>query len=363
MRSENRIKQVGDQDFLLYLDTGSSDTWVAKRGFQCLNGTDNACFPQEECAYGKTYEISSTFKHISNQAFGVKYGAGISSGVVGYEKVTFGGLTLDSQEIGVADKITDPGDWNDSGVLGLAYPTITSAHPGTNYSNDSLSFFENRIVYSPLFTNLSKSGLVDPYFSLALSRPAVNVLNGPGGTLSLGTVPNIAHNHTFAVAPVEIMAAIPSLFTNNIPQKSYWALTVKRITYGSSIHQTPFQSIVDCGNFLNFIPATLALATNNAFSPPATRNVDFENNGQYDVACNATAPRLGLEFSNNVTIFMDPLDMIIQNADADQLGLSGGITLPILGTQFLRRVLAAFDFEENEMRFAEMADANIYLYN
>jgi hypothetical protein len=121
---------ISDQDFLLFLDTRSSDTWVAKRGFQCLNETDNTIFPQEYCAYSKTYDISSTFSHISNQTFSVKYGAGISSGVVGYEKVTFGGLTLDSQEIGVADKITDPGDDNDSGILCLSYPAFASAHPG-----------------------------------------------------------------------------------------------------------------------------------------------------------------------------------------------------------------------------------------
>jgi Eukaryotic aspartyl protease len=358
---------LAHDNHLLFLDTGSSDTWVAERGLQCLNGTDNTISPQDYCTYNKTYNISSTFKQISNQTFGVKYGAGIASGVVGYEKVTFGGLTLDSQEIGVADKITDPGDGNDSGVLGLGYPALTSAHPGTNYSNASLSFFENRTLYSPLFTSLYKSGLVDPYFSLALNRPAVNISNGSGGTLSLGTLPNIAHNPTFAVAPVEIMAVIPPLFTNNIPQKSYWALTIKGTTYASSTNHTPFQAIVDCGNFLNYLPAALALAANNAFSPPATRNADFEANGQYDVACNATAPRFGLEFSNNVTVFMDPLDMIVQNADgscgstvadADQIGASAGILLPILGTPFLRSVLAVFDFGEDEMRFAGRADAN-----
>ena len=98
-------------------------------------------------------------------------------------------VSLDSQEIGVADKITDPGDGNDSGILSLSYPALTSAHPGSNYSNASLSFFENRIIYSPLFTSLYTSRLIDPYFGLALDRPAVNVSNGSGGTLSLGTLP------------------------------------------------------------------------------------------------------------------------------------------------------------------------------
>jgi hypothetical protein len=35
-----------------------------------------------------------------------------------------------------------------------------------------------------------------------------------------------------------------------------------------------------------------------------------------------------------------------------------GIVLPFLGTLFLGSVLAVFDFGEDEMRFAERADAN-----
>jgi len=54
--------RIGEQDFLLFLDTGSSDIWVAKRGFQCLNETDNSILPQDYCAYSKPYDISLTFK-------------------------------------------------------------------------------------------------------------------------------------------------------------------------------------------------------------------------------------------------------------------------------------------------------------
>jgi hypothetical protein len=75
------------------------------------------------------------------------------------------------------------------------------------------------------------------------------------------------------------MAVIPPLFTNKIPQKSYWALTVRSTTYASNTNHIPFQAIVDCGNFFNYVPAALALAANNAFSLPATRNADFAVNG------------------------------------------------------------------------------------
>lgn len=356
---------IGNQTVLLFLDTGSSDIWVAKTGYQCLNNTDNSILPREACGYSPGYDISPTFKQLPNQTFGVKYGAGISSGIVGYEKVTFGGLTIEEQVIGVADKVTNPGDGNDSGIIGLAYPAITSSHPGTNYPNDSISYFENRVVYNPVFTNIYEQQLVEPFFSLALTRPPVNASNADGGFLSLGTSPPVAHKAAFALAPVEILSVIPPLFTNNVTQKSYWALSITSVTFGKTKNSTSFQSIVDCGNFFNYLPASLALSINSAFTPPATKSADFELNGEYEVSCNAQPPSFGLDFSNNITIYMDARDMIIQNADgtcrsavgdSDQLG-SIGISFSILGTPFLRSVVSVWDFGKDEMRFAERLDS------
>lgn len=357
---------VGGQSFLLYLDSGSSDTWVAKTGFQCLNISDNAILSQDVCNYGTTYNISPTFQQISNQTFGVKYGAGISTGIVGYEKVTLGGLTVDKQEIGVADRITDPGDGIDSGTLGLGYPALTSAHPGTNYPNESISYFQNRVIYDPLLYNIYKQGLVKPYFSLAIDRTPVNVSKGNGGSLALGCLPPVPHNPDFAIAPVEILSVIPDFFTNDKPQKSYWALSIKSASYGASFkplnkNTTSFQSIVDCGNFFNYLPSSLAASLNSLFQPPATPNLNFEVNGQFDVPCAATPPSFGLTFNNNVTVYMDPRDMIIQNADgtcgsaiadSDQIG-SQGIAFAILGTPWLKSMVAVFDTGRDEIRFAE----------
>ncbi|EPE34443.1 Acid protease [Glarea lozoyensis ATCC 20868] len=359
---------VGGQNFSMYLDTGSSDFYLPRTNFQCLNGTDNSILPQESCLFNKAYTISPTFQQINNQSFGVKYGSGIATGILGYETVTIGGLTVERQQIGVADRITDVGDGNDSGVLGLAYPYLTSAHPGTDYPNDTLSLWSNRIPYDPLFTSLHKQGSVKPFFSLAINRTPVNVSNGDGGLLGLGTVVEVPHKPTFAIAPVQIIGVIPPFFTDNVTAKTYWALSVKSTDINHLVStNNSFQALVDCGNFFNLVPKDVALSINNAFQPPATPNIDFLETGSSTVSCNATAPSFGMSFSNNVTIYIDPRDMLVENADgtctsafvdADVLGESTGIVLHILGTPFLRSVVSIWDFGKDEMRFAERIETS-----
>lgn len=357
---------IGGQNFSMYLDTGSSDIWVPKNTFQCLNATDNSILPREKCLFNKTYNISSTFQQVPDQNFGVRYGSGIATGVVGNERVTFGGLTVENQTIGVVDKSTDVGDGNDSGVLGLAYPYLTSAHPGTDYANDTVSLWSNRIPYNPLFTNLYQRGLVKPFFSIAVNRTPVNVSNADGGFLSLGTLPPVPHKLTWATAPVEIIKVIPPFFTNNETAKTYWALSVKSTSVNSVFNTTSFQALVDCGNFFNFVPAEVALAVNNAFQPPATRSETFLETGIYDVSCSAVAPTFGLTFDNNVTIYNDLRDTLVENADgtchsafvdANILGEASGVVLHILGKPFLQSVVSVFDFGKDEMRFAERVES------
>lgn len=361
---------LGNQSFKFFLDTGSSDLWVTRTDYNCIDDSDNSIISY--CGYTpSTYNISTTFEQIPDQNFGVKYGAGLSSGIVGFEKVTLGGLTIDKQEIGVCDSVSDPGSGNDNGVLGLGYPALTSAHPGRTFPNESIAFFTNRVVYNPLFTNMYQSGLVDPYFSLAVARTPFNVSNGGGGFIGLGAVPPVSYNPKFAIAPVEILDVLPPLFTNNITQKSYWALTIDGTTYSklgqpTTSNSTSFQAIVDSGNFFTYIPTTEALSINSHFSPPATPSPSFNISGEYIVPCNATPPTFGITIGGQ-TLYHDPRDMIITQldgtclsavADGELIG-SMGIWFGILGTPFLTSVLAVFDFGRDEMRFAQRVEGAV----
>ena len=363
--------KFGNQSFLLQLDTGSSDTWVVQTGYECFNGTDSAQqLPQQACTYANTtYDISTTFEQIQNETFGVQYGVGFATGIVGYEEVTLAGITIQRQEVGIVNKATNPGDGLNSGLVGFGYSALTSAHAGTTVGNDSESLLFNRIKYNTLFTNMYEQGLVDPYFSLAINRLPHNVSTGPGGYLAVGSLPPVAHNSTFAKAPVEITNTIPASFTNGTKEITEWTLTVDSITYGGNqshfTNSTPFQVVVDSGNAFNILPLEMADAVNKAFSPPAVTDTSAQigsGQGVYVVACDAVPPRFGVTIGGQ-TFYHNGQDLILPHGDNTCISTIGavvpteGISLAFLGDAFLKNVVAVFDFGKNEMRFAARNDS------
>ncbi|KAK7415435.1 hypothetical protein QQX98_005886 [Neonectria punicea] len=356
--------QFGDQPFLLLVDTGSSDTWVVTKDFQCVNATNNANIPQGECLFGPTYDVPASMEYISNQTFGVQYGTGIALGKVSYENVTLGGITVPKQKVGIVDRSTDKGDGLNSGILGLGYPPLTSAHYGTKLANDSLLL--NRAVYDPLFVSMYKNGLVEPWYSMAIERLPRNTSTGPGGWLGLGELPPVAHSNDWAVAPIEVTQNIPDSYTGGISQITLTTLTVDGVTWGSpsnasrTPNSTEFQAVVDSGNPMNLLPLELADEINAEFVPPAIYN---EEHGIYVVDCDAETPALGIEIDGH-TFYHKPTDMIIQDAsgfcyssvNGPAEGL--GITLHFLGDAFLKNVVSVYDFGKDEMRFAARTGGN-----
>lgn len=366
----------GGQSFLVEVDLGSSDTWVLGAGYECINPLDNSVLPQSACAYANsTYDISPTFSKILNESLGVFYGAGIVVGQVGYETVTLTGITIPKQEVGISSSLTLPGDGHTSGLLGLAYPAITSAHPGT--SVDNTTFLYNRIPYNPVVFNMAAAGLIKPFFSLAIERTPFDSPIGPGGLLALGEIAPVSHSPQWACTPVVILPQIPINVTGNKSQRSYWALEVKGVVFGHgsersifnstatlppsanlSRNNTSFNAVLDNGNQYTWLPSPVAEQLNARFSPPATP--PSPGSGPWwSVQCNATAPVFGVEIDNQI-FWHDPRDMIFNGGDgtctsavgrAEDLSLSG-ISAAFLGLQFFKNVLAVFDFGKNEIRLA-----------
>lgn len=64
---------IGTQDFLLLIDTGSSDTWVVETGFTCYNGSINNTVPEADCQFASTFTVDSTFYEIPDENFHLKY--------------------------------------------------------------------------------------------------------------------------------------------------------------------------------------------------------------------------------------------------------------------------------------------------
>ena len=152
--------KFGTKSFMAILDTGSSDTWLAETGFQCLNLTTGILQSEAECDFGPLYSTTQTFTPISDENFNISYGDGeFLTGTLGHEQVTLAGITVENQEVGIVNYAAWEGDGVSSGLIGLAFPSITSAFSGTNPSLDTTS---NQVTYNPIFTNMYTEGQVPP---------------------------------------------------------------------------------------------------------------------------------------------------------------------------------------------------------
>ncbi|OQD65696.1 hypothetical protein PENPOL_c005G08427 [Penicillium polonicum] len=352
---------IGNQSFMLLVDTGSSDTYVMQTGYKCINSTANLVLPQSDCLYSnKTYHKSKTYRHVDNEMFGVQYGAGVASGHMAYEQVSMHGVTVNAQKIGISNASDAMGDNVNSGLLGLGYPALTSAHPANHTSNTT--YWRDRAVYNPLLFTMYEQGLIDPYFSIALAHTPQNQSTSFGGYLTLGGLPPVNHSSHFSTVPVEITENIPLWYTSGKSVRSYWSATVNNITYGSSSNNlttntTSFQAFVDSGNYISYLPPAIVEPINALFSPPATYDSDLR---LYVVDCSAKAPEFGISLGDQ-TFYHDGSGLIYQTAEgvcvsnlASSAEVSlGGITLNIIGVPFLKNVVAVFDFGKNEMRFAK----------
>jgi hypothetical protein len=154
-------------------------------------------FQEADCSFGPTFNGTFDEGEIADENFSIEYGDGeFLNGVMGYEDVTVAGITVDHQEVALVNYSYWFGDDVTSGLMGLAYPLLTSAYNGTNASADSL---DSQVVYDPIFTTMYKKGLVAPVFSLAQER------NTDSGYLAFGGLPPVAFTPDFGTTPILIV--------------------------------------------------------------------------------------------------------------------------------------------------------------
>lgn len=222
------------------------------------------------------------------------------------------------------------GDGISSGLIGLAYPSITSAYQGTDPTANTA-----RVGYDPLFTTMYKAGLSSAMFSMAIER-------GNGGYLAFGGLPPVSGvNATFAAAPIQIL-------TSRAGSLSFYTITPDALAYTGSAKTQKSQYIVDSGTTLVYLPTATAKTVNNLFSPKATLQ-----QGTYVVSCTAKAPSFGVKIGGT-TFQVSAADMILKDPSGVCIsGIQDGGSGPyILGDVFLQNVVAVFDVGAAQMRFA-----------
>lgn len=247
------------------VDTGSSDTWLVQAGFTCVDyaGNEQA---EADCYFGPVFNGTFDEGAIADENFDIEYGDGeFLTGVFGYENVTVAGITVDQQQVALVNYSYWDGDGVSSGLMGLAYPLLTSAYAGTDPSADSE---DTQVVYNPIITTLIDEGLIEPVFSLALDR------NSDSGYLALGGLPPVNYTGAFATTPIKIVEIYdwPAMAT----QYSFYTIYVDAWIYEGSedrteiatgawtdlfaaddaavVNTTQFPIIVDSGTTLLYLP-------------------------------------------------------------------------------------------------------------
>lgn len=343
---------------------GSSDTWLAGKGFQCVNVTTGADEAEGACLFASVYTIEPPFQQIPDVNFNITYADGeILTGIFGIEPVTIAGITVQNQQAAVVDFAAWFGDGFSSGLVGFAFPSLTSQYPGNNPGLDTTK----NIPYNPVFTNMYEEGHVAPLFSLAIERSSLMSGTVPGGLLAIGGLPPVIFSPIFASSPFQLLtmndadapAPVPqyqfyTITTNGFyyegSDKTHWSLPNFPNPFGPPTNSSQVQVIIDSGTTAIYLPTSIADTVNALFDPPA---IYSDDEGAYVVDCDAKAPEFGIRIGAE-TFFINSKDLFLDNGDGTCIsGVDdAGDSLSILGDVFLKNVLAVFDVGASEMRFA-----------
>ncbi|QIW98964.1 hypothetical protein AMS68_004482 [Peltaster fructicola] len=336
-------------DLLLLVDTGSSDTWIASKDFNCVNRRGIE-FSQSYCSFGPLFIGTFAAGPIPDQNFNVSYGSGeFVVGETGLMNISIAGIAIAQQEIALIDSAYWLGDNTTTGIVGLAYEALTSSYKGDDPTQDNPD--SDLVEYSPIVQTALDRSLFS-VFSMALERGNDTV----GGYLALGGLPPVDFNHTFVSATVEMT----NLATVGRAGVAYSYYTIRpngfslsgglldrlRLPFWKAFSATTFPVIVDSGTTLNYLPYSLAQRINALYDPPARFNSYV---GVFETECDAKAPDLSVRI-NGTDFVMNKLDLII-TTEAGQdpdTGLCITAIQPsngpyILGDVFLKNVVAVFD--------------------
>lgn len=197
---------------------------------------------------------------------------------------------------------------------------------------------------------MKNQGQVDPVFGLAIQR------GDEAGALSLGGVPEVNYKGEFAQTPIRIVdiAAVDRMNS----ERSFYTIypdgfKYNRHAYDAKDEKVPF--IVDTGTSVTFLPTKIAKDLFSMYEPQAQFIQDL---GKYYVDCSATAPSFAVTIDRH-DFYMDPADMIVPHLKDPQTGLcktgvEDGANGPyVLGVTFLQNVVAVFDVDKAQMKFAE----------
>jgi saccharopepsin len=284
------------QKFLVQLDTGSQNLWIP--GPNC-----------QECTHKKFNGLASSSYNPSNKSFSYYYGSGKVSGMLSYDNVKLGNLTIKNQEFGQAENLTFT-DSKFDGILGLG-------------------------LSSGVLLNLKNQGLIENSV-FALYLQSNETLEGE-----------------FEIGQINSDRAARGISWSPLISKSDWKISFNGIYVNEKLLTRSQTAIVDTGTSL--LVGSIVEVGRLASSLGA---MQFQP-GLYKFNCEniEKLPNLVIALENlNVSISFQ--EYVFKQDGFCILGMQASDIVPIqdpfwiFGDLFLRKVYSVFDIDHSRIGFA-----------
>ncbi|EIN11517.1 acid protease [Punctularia strigosozonata HHB-11173 SS5] len=316
------------KQFLVVLDTGSSDFWLPASSCQ---GCQTSA-PTFDSSASSSFSTPSG--SISKGEITIPYGSGQVSGTLGTDSVELAGFTVTDQTFLVADQISQDffsGEADVSGIMGLAFESISSTKA------------------TPWWQTLVNNDLLDqPMMSFWLARASRTSSDQeqPGGVFTLGTA-----NTSLFSGDIEYINQPSGL------SASWWLLEMSKLTVlGQTVQISTGDSAIaaiDTGTTL--IGGPSQDVTNFWSTVPGSQSLGGSNQGFWSYPCstklNATLNFGGRDWPiSEEDMQFQQLDQKGETCQGALFDISAGSNLPsgsgnpawIVGDTFLKNVYTVF---------------------
>lgn len=310
-------------NYLILMDSGSADFWVASEACQSSAGGD--------CGQHQTLGSTSSSSFVaSNNPFQVTYGTGAVQGAIITDNVAIAGLQLKAHTFGVTTEET-PDFADDSvpfdGLMGLAKSALSEQKTPT-----------------PVESLASQGLIADAITAYKIPRLADNKNDG---------------EITFGAPDPSKFDAATLTTVPNVNAQGFWEAAMDAVTVdGQDAGLAGRTSILDTGTTLIVAPVDDATAVHNLITGSKT-----DGQGQFTIPCTFNQT-VALTFGKTV-FAIDPRDMAIQPVDPNDptgdcvSGISGGSfgtsnTEWLVGDVFLKNAYYITDVGKNEISLAKL---------
>ena len=337
------------QDFLVILDTGSADLWIADSQCESSGCSGTTLF---------TTSSSSTFSS-TGEAFDITYGSGEAAGTLASDTVTMGGFTVTGQTFAVVNETTASLISNPlSGLMGLAWKSI--AQSGA----------------TPFWETLAASGSWDSaemafYLKRYRGDDSASQVESDGGEFTMGGLDSSKYTGDM------------NYITIDSDDQDYWRIPLQGLTVqGTSVTTVSSPSTlngavadsqdtssstagcaIDTGTTLIGVPSTAASAIYAQISGAEAMSASSGYEGYYQYPC-STSVNVTFQFGGK-NYAMSNADMNLGSFTRDTSMCTGaffemdfGSSSPIqwiVGASFLKNVYSSFRYSPSAVGFAALS--------